>query len=43
MAYQDYVKQLKNQGIEVPTIKELTSSTKSSINNLKRYRKRRSS
>lgn len=42
MAYQEYIKQLKNQGIDVPTIKELTSQTNSSIKNIKKYRKRRS-
>jgi hypothetical protein len=47
MAYQEYVKNLKNQGIDVPTVKELTNSTSASIKNLKRMRdkinKRRSS
>lgn len=42
MAYQEYVKALKDQGIDVPTIKELTSSTQSSIRNMKNYRKKRS-
>ena len=42
LEYQAYVKKLKNQGIEIPTIKELTSQTNSSIKNMKKYRKRRS-
>lgn len=42
LEYQEYVKQLKNQGIDVPTIKELTSATNSSIKSIKNYRKRRS-
>ena len=40
MAYQEYVKRLKNQGIDVPTISELTKQTESSIRNLKKTRER---
>lgn len=45
--YQELIKELKNQGIDVPTINELTNSTNASIRNLKNSRnkmlKRRSS
>lgn len=36
--YQALVKDLKNQGIDVPTIRELTTSNKIKVNNLKRKR-----
>ena len=36
--YQAIVKQLKNQGIDVPTIKEMTASNSLKLNNLKRKR-----
>lgn len=36
--YQDAVKQLKNQGIDVPEIKEITSSNNIKLNNMKRKR-----
>ena len=38
MQYQQIVKDLKNQGIDVPTISELTNSTNASIRNLKKRR-----
>ena len=43
MEYQQLVKDLKNQGIDVPTIKELTNSTNRSINtiNKRRYNQKR--
>lgn len=37
-AYQAEVKRLKNQGIDVPTIKEITASNKLKLNNLKKKR-----
>lgn len=37
-AYQAEVKRLKNQGIDVPTIKEITASNKLKLNNLKNKR-----
>ena len=37
-AYQVEVKRLKNQGIDVPTIKEITASNKLKLNNLKNKR-----
>lgn len=40
MQYQEYVKQLKNQGIDVPTIRELKSNTNSSIKAIEKARKR---
>lgn len=40
MQYQGYVKQLKNQGIDVPTIRELKSNTNSSIKAIEKARKR---
>lgn len=47
MQYQQIVKDLKNQGIDVPTIKELTTSTNANLRSLKQRRdkllKRRSS
>lgn len=46
MKYQEIIKQLKSQGIDVPTIRELTNSTNNSLRNIKRtrsrYQKRRS-
>ena len=38
MQYQDMVKQLKNQGIDVPGIKELTDTTSSTIKAIKKIR-----
>lgn len=38
MEYQKLVKELKNQGIDVPTIKELTNSTNRSINAINKRR-----
>ncbi len=37
-AYQAEIKRLKNQGIDVPTIKEITASNKLKLNNLKNKR-----
>ena len=37
-AYQAEIKRLKNQGIDVPTIKEITASNKLKLNNLKKKR-----
>ena len=37
-AYQALVKELKNQGTDVPTIREITSSNKLKLNNLKKKR-----
>lgn len=40
LQYQDYIKQLKSQGIDVPTIKELTNTTSTSLKDLKKRRNR---
>ena len=40
-AYQGYVKQLKNQGINVPTIRELNQQSKRTLRNVKNKRKSR--
>lgn len=37
-AYQEYVRRLKNQGIDVPEIREITASNKNKLNNLKNKR-----
>ena len=40
MQYQKFVKQLKNQGIDVPSIRELSNNTNSSIKAIKKARQR---
>ena len=40
MQYQNFVKQLKNQGIDVPSIRELSNNTNSSIKAIKKARQR---
>lgn len=42
-AYQELVKQLKKQGIEVPSIRNLTSNSQSLLNKMEAYRKKRNS
>ena len=37
-AYQEYVRRLKDQGIDVPEIREITASNKNKLNNLKNKR-----
>ena len=38
--YQAYVKQLKDQGIDVPSVRDITSSNNIKLNNIKRKRTR---